>query len=488
MENPNHEMTINNKRIWTFYQENPTIDFETSSLLMIDILEKVFNKMTHDNSSSINSQMLTFMSENLRQMDVIKNGMVSVEENMKKMGTDFSNQLMLQFINSKKEYLDDMKQVIMNGSLTMNEKISSIIEKNNLYLIDKTSLILNDHVPRQIKDSVKDVYSLLKAETDSMVKSCNSDKSLQEFIGLFDQRFSSILQNIQQPLYSFFTATEDRILKNIGELRETSGESMTTQTKMFSELAEFLGKYKNSSHKGKMAEEKLQSLLNDLFPSADLTDTSGTKASGDIIMRRVDKPVILFENKEYDRNTDKEEVAKFIRDIDVQNTHGIFISQHSGIALKNNFQIEIHKGNILVYIQHCEYAPEKIKVAVDIIDSLSVKVEELNGTEENTISQEVLDEINKEYQDFIQQKELAITCLKDYQKKMTQLIDNIKIPALEKYLEPKYACLKSASVLCCDICKVFNAPSKQSLSAHKRGCAKKVKTEPNLENVLHPSP
>jgi hypothetical protein len=57
------------------------------------------------------------------------------------------------------------------------------------------------------------------------------------------------------------------------------------------------------------------------------------------------------------------------------------------------------------------------------------------------------------------------------------------LPVLDKYLEPKYAYVKTKTLLC-DICNTFNAPNKQSLSAHKRGCNKKNKKEPTAENTL----
>jgi hypothetical protein len=200
------------------------------------------------------------------------------------------------------------------------------------------------------------------------------------------------------------------------------------------------------------------------------------KASGDFIMKRNEKPTILFENKEYEHNVNKDEVIKFIRDIDVQNMNGVFLSQYSGISFKDNFQIDVHKGNVLVYIHNTEYSPEKIKIAVDIIDSLSVKIQELNIDEHNNISKEMLDDINEEYQNFINQRELLITVLKDFQKKMTSQIESLKLPALEKYLEPKYANVRQKGITC-NICNVFSASSKQSLSAHQRGCKKKNNIE-----------
>lgn len=295
-----------------------------------------------------------------------------------------------------------------------------------------------------------------------------------------------MMQTIQQPLYTFMTASEDRLTKNLDVLKENSNNTMFVQNKLFDELGDFLSRYKNSSSKGKFGENNLAAVLNGIYSNAEIINTANMKASGDFIMKRLDKPSILFENKEYDNNIPKDEIAKFIRDIDTQNMNGIFISQYSGIAFKQNFQIDLNKGNVLVYIQNCEYSTEKIKMAVDIIDTLSVKIQELNLEDENnSISKETLDDINEEYLAFINQKESMITFLKDFQKKMTTQIEDLKLPVLDKYLEPKYAYVKDR-IFICDLCNNFTAGSKQSLSAHKRGCNKKNKV-PTMSAAFKPS-
>lgn len=205
-------------------------------------------------------------------------------------------------------------------------------------------------------------------------------------------------------------------------------------------------------------------------------------------MERPDKPAILFENKDYKHNINKEEIAKFIVDVDNQNTHGIFLSQYSGIAFKQNYQIDIHKGKILVYVQNCEYSIDKIRIAVDIIDSLSLKLDDLfQDDNANTISKDLLDSINEEYQKYISQKESILMLLKDFTKKMTAQIEDIKFPELDKYLSQKYAYVKN-SFFACDLCNNFNAPSKQSLSAHKRGCIKKNPTVSTENIIIEPPP
>jgi len=326
---------------------------------------------------------------------------------------------------------------------------------------------------------------LIAEDTAKLAKSITNENSLNDFINKFETKYQTMMQTIQQPLYSFFTASEDRITQNLNVLKETSNSSLNTQSKICEDLTGFLDKYKNSSSKGKIGENKLTSVLNDIYPSADITITSGLKASGDSIMKRIDKPTILFENKEYTGTIPKDEVSKFIRDIELQNMNGIFISQFSGITYKQNFQIDINKGNVLVYIQCCDYSIDKIRLAIDIIDHLSIKIQELNIDDENNcISKEILDDINDEYQAFIKQKENMITYVKDFHKKMTTQIEELQMPVLDKYLEHKYAYAKSR-LFVCDLCNSFNAVSKQRLSAHKRGC-KKTKT-PTLSPAFIPS-
>ena len=479
MENE-YEIIINNKKIHTFYQDHPNIDFERVNLMLIDFLDTLFNNVTSDLDSNINSQLLSYMSNNKQDIDNIKHSMTSLKETMSKMNIDNINSINTQLSNIKKEYIDDVRDVICNNNIKTDEKLGILIEKNNSHLLDKTNILLNDIIPKnqersnlQLYSNIKDFHSKMNEEITKMFNSSNNDKSIQTFLVNFDNKYTSMLQTIQQPLFSFFTASEDRITKNIDFIKETSMNTQTAQKPILDELSEFLGKYNMSSNKGKYGEHNLCSILTSMFPSAEIQDTTGIKASGDFIVRRLDKPAILFENKEYKANIDKDEIAKFIRDIDTQNINGIFISQYSGISFKQNYQIDIHKGNILVYLQNCEYSSDKIRIATDIIDSLSVKVQEMNIDDNNNISKEMLDDINDEYQSFILQKESLTTCLKDFQKKMNTQIESLKLPTLDKYLDTKYAYVKTRN-FACDLCNSFIGSSKQSISAHKRGCKKKV--------------
>ena len=106
------------------------------------------------------------------------------------------------------------------------------------------------------------------------------------------------------------------------------------------------------------------------FPHGNIKNQSGIAQSCDFILTRQDKPDILFENKDYINNVPHEEIKKFIRDIEYQNKHGIMLSQHSGITQKQDYQIDIHGGNIMVFVHFVKYDESKLRVAVNLIDHL----------------------------------------------------------------------------------------------------------------------
>jgi hypothetical protein len=443
-------------------------------------METFFNHITDDLETNVNSQLLSFMNENKKHLQDFQEQLSSLKNDMQSKQQEHANSIFSNLSSWKNQYIEDTKQLLENNQLSSNEKITQYLDRNNNQLIDKTALLLNDAIPKnqsilhqQIVYSLKEFNEQVSTDTQKIISSKNSNDALDNFIQTFESKYNTLVQSIQQPLFSVLSSTEERLSKNIEGIREFNSQSLLSQKPVLDDLGDFLGKYNMSSNKGKYGEQNLCAILNNMFPSAEVQDTTGTKASGDFILKRIDKPNILFENKEYKANIDREEVSKFIRDIDTQKTNGIFLSQYSGITFKQNYQIDLHKGNILVYVQNCEYSPDRIRIAIDIIDYLSVKLQELNIDETNNISKEVLDDINLEYQSFISQKETMIISMKEFNKKMTSQIEDLRLPSLDKYLDSKYAYVKSRSFVC-DICNDFVGSNKQSLSAHKRGCKKRA--------------
>ena len=570
-------LNITNKKIIDFYSQNPSVNFEAVNLIFVDLFERLLGDMNSAMNSTINSQILSTVGElkseinslsvansNINSQILSTVGELKGEFNMlssslSKLNTDITNSIYIKFQESKREYIDDIKNILSNNFSQNNEKISSLLNQNTSHLIDKTTLLMNDIIPksnegyyRQLQESISLFHKSISDDTTKLLQSNDNDESLSLFLTNFESKSSNLLQplfscinateerintilvslkddnnnfesksnhllqplisyintseerinknissmkddnNIEsktntllQPLYSFINASEERINKNVISLKNDTNNS--AQEKIMNELSEFLGKYKNSSYKGQFGENQLETVLNQLFPSAEVLNTTGIKASCDFRINRTNQPTTLTETKNYDRNVTLDEVKKFIRDIEEQKCHGIFLSQHSGITSKQNFQIDIKGSNILVYVHNVDYCPHTIKIATDIIDSLSDRLAELEeDVDEICIPKETLDEINKEYSRFIERKSSIIDILKDFHKKITNEVDEIKFPCLSKYLVSKCGSIlnNENETIICNICNKFEATNNRSLGAHQKGCKRKHKTLQNDSNIV----
>ena len=121
------------------------------------------------------------------------------------------------------------------------------------------------------------------------------------------------------------------------------------------------------------------------------------------------------------------------------------ISQEKEISGKKNFQIDIHKNYILVYIDNVKYDQFKIGLAIDIIDILDNKLKPILNNEDNIeknnyeITNEILENINSEFQEFTKIKEEFYVLIQDEQKKLTKQLNKIQFPNLDLYLNSIFA-------------------------------------------------
>jgi hypothetical protein len=149
--------------------------------------------------------------------------------------------------------------------------------------------------------------------------------------------------------------------------------------------------------------------------------------------------------------------------------NGLMISQHSGFANKNNFEIDINENKVLLYITYVDYNPDIIESAVNLIDNLSEKIQELEFMKETDgfiIDKATLDNINKEYQDFLTSKLVIITNIKTEHKKLIHEIEkNLSLPNISLYLSGKYASVTN-KIFECDECDA-TFPTQKGLNGHK---------------------
>ena len=404
---------------------------------------------------------------------------------------------------------------VNNNSLN---KITSLVEQNTNHLVERTKNIINDIIPEnqdkcthQIQENIKSFFTLLNEDTKKIITNNseittflskyqekinisektsseilgelktllnkNKEDNISHFIQNFDTKYNLLLQGIQTPIVSVINSSEERINTMLTSLNNTTKEQNISQNKVMTDLEEFLNKYRNSSFKGQLGENHLNSVLTKMYPTAEIIDTSKLTSSCDFMLKRENKDTILIENKDYNVNVDPKEVKKFIGDCETRTSHGIFLSQNTGITSKNNYQIDIMNGKILVYVHNCEYMSHKIQIAVDIVDTLSQKIKELNledKTDEMVFSREVMEEINSEYQLLISQKEAIIHYVKEFQKNIIIKLEDIRLPKLENILPLNLTSLNANKMVHkCEKCNTFATDSSRSLSAHQRWCGKK---------------
>ena len=455
-----YKLTITNKRVWDFYNNNKNISFEAVNLIFLDLIEKINNDMSSTMTNAINNEILSCVKD-------IKGNVGTI-----------TNTLIVKFHDINKEYLDSMKLIIASSSSENIEKLTGTLERNTEVFISKinqelpkTNKELHDRMKENLESFQQVIITDIKGQLNT---SSNKEEAYKEYISGIDAK----MHTMQQPLYAFITANQEQMVSSLSNLKESSIVSQSNQNKVIEELGEFLNKYRtNSNYKGKSSENNLELVLNKIYPSAEVINSSSSlKLSGDFILKREGKQQILIENKNYDLAVQKEGVEKFLRDIRAQKCNGIFMSQHSGIQYKPNFFIEIEDNCVLIYLHNVEYSEEKIKTAIDIIDKLSDKLSEisLDDSDGIVIEKDVMDKINTEFQVFMSHKENMIFNLKEMQKTFLSQFEDLNMPNLSIFLNSRYASIQNQKWTC-DICNE-SFTKKASLASHK----KKHKTDKTL--------
>ena len=383
-------LQITNNRILSFFEQRPDMDFESTILKFIDIMESLNENMNKTLTNSTVTEIL---------------------DNIKSMRSDNQTNLSTAMLDVKRGLNEDIRMIMANS---MNENLEPTLRAK----LKEQQTHLVDNVSGRLEQLLESKISGLKETTNANreIISCQNDT-----------------------------------------------------------LNIFLKRFENSSKKGKISENLINNVLSEVYPLAEIEDVGKTKESGDIMFSRKNKPKILIENKDWTRPIVNAEVVKFVRDVEIQKCHGLFLSQNVGICSKDNYEINILENNlVVVYIHNVNYDPEKIRVGVDIIDNISeilkeIDVLEINQSTEYSISKELTQYINAEYQNYLLHREKTIKMAKDFVANLIKHEEEFNFTSLEKFLASKYSPSNSKNV--CKYCG-FIGKKATSLPAHLRGCAK----------------
>ena len=471
MEHTN-SITITDPTIVSFYRENTHLNVVSMNLVFIDILKNLSSNLSNTINDTINYKILSIVSDIDKSISTFKSDII----------LSFNEKL----LQTKREYIEDLKFQLLSN----NEKVSSIIDKNTDTILTKTTSIINDIIPKsqdknyiQIESCIKSFCSSIEQDTKKLLETKNKDdNSTKIIIDNIESTFSKMASSIQNPLSNLIQSSEERTSQGIQKVKDEFTQQQIIQEKLSNELNDFLNKYKNNSTiKGGVSENELYFMLQSIMPCDEIVRVSTETASCDFKVNRKnkDKPTILFENKDYNKNVTTDEVKKFERDLQLQKYHGIFISQKTPITFKDSFQIDIINGLIHIYIPNANYDTDKLKVAIDIIDSLSSKLVVINNNNNDdgdfSINKKDIEELTDEFRNFAMQKLSIIETVKLMSKQLLDKLEDMQLPKIKSLLV-KYGIIENECFNCC-YCN-YQAKNKASLSAHSRNC----KTNPNPKN------
>ena len=460
---PDYIITVNNKKIYDFYERNKGISFEAVNLIFLDLIEKINTDMTSAMQNTICGEILSSVKD------------------LKGIVSSLNNSIMVKIQDINKDFVGNVKMIIENSSSDNTKTYISELNKNTELFVNR----INNEIPKnnneiniKMKEILQKFQETISVDIKTFVTSTSqNENTLKDYISGLDNK----IQSLQKPIYSFITANQEQITSNLTSLRESNLIAQAGQSKVIEDLSDFLNKYStNSAYKGRASENKLERILTKIFPVGEIICSKALKECGDFMLKRQNKLTILIENKNYEANVNVEEIAKFYRDVNAQKCSGIFISQTSGIVGRGDYQIELNDGNVLVFLHNVDYSEHKIKNAVDIIDNLGTKWAEINNNnsiEGVKISKEFLSKINDEYKAFLNQKDLLIFNIKENQKKLISNIEDLDLPDLSKYLFSIYSSEQKQEYKCEFCGEAFS--KKASLASHKK-IHNKDKKEQNI--------
>ena len=431
-------ITLEDEKIVTYFNNNPLLCPEKVMNMIIDMLENVNNNYTE----TLSSKMISNIANQVKLLD---NKLDKVYNNTEQISNIIS------LVQSQRDnIISDVRMILKNNNTDYSKEINSLIKDNNGLFIsnmqDKLLTITNPDLREKIEIDINKSIKNIKKDINELIKLNEKDSSVYE--KLFSSNYDFMCKEIKNHIQDNIVPRFDGIQKYV----DKQNSSCVTNI-------------------GKNSENKMEPLLNECFPDAEIENTTGKTGEGDFIIHRnaTTKRIatkVMIENKCYTNNVPIVEVEKFIRDIENIKCHGVFISQNSGISSKSHFDINFHEKYILIYLHSVNYNKDIIYNAVQMIDIISSRVD-LKSNNMN-VSKEVMENIKKELLDFLTKQKLLLDNVKKMNKDITKQIEELEFPCLSNLLNISDASSKDTLCPCPKCGELFK--NKYSLGSHKKGC------------------
>ena len=489
------ELIIKNIKVIEFYSKY-AIDIEKINLMMINILENVILNLESNITKTLVSDVLQYVNihtknvtdVNLEFNNTIKNNLKLAENNQNsiiivlttikntigKLHDEINNSIVTKFHNMKNSYVENTKLIFEKSS---DNNIYKNLEEENENLKNKIILIINNILPKNTTqytghlETMKNFKEDMLKNIEQFKKTSLSNDKLQV---MFIEKYNVLMMNLQNNIIDYYISLSENKIKNtLNEINVIDNRNFLQEEYISNELIKFLVQNKISLIKCQYENILLQQILLRLLPSAEININTNENGIDNFIIERTNKPKILLDNKNYhSKNIPTEDVDHFVNTVKNEDCSAILISQRTGITFKQNFEIDINNGNILIYIHKMNYNPNTLLIAFDIIDNLSEKFKDSQRNESLIISESSLIKINEQYQKFIIKKEEIIHQVNENAKNIISMIKTMELSELNYILSSNNISIKNSNdtTYKCNKCNVREFTSLKSLSNHKRHC------------------
>lgn len=492
-------ITIKNSRIVNYYKANPSQNIERNNLFLIELIENIKDSIEKGINTNETIQYLdsfkTLVDTNFRDLES------QVREN------NVANEIKaldakIQLLNKDTEQLTEIKTMVNSHKYSVTKEIETlmkstensniinfgeIIDKKHELIVGKISYELSKDskdnsktLSETLSNQLQERFNDIKKETDKIINSDSSNniKVIESYFNKLNEAF-----NLSE-------AKNEADRKNSIEQQQLVSKTQTDLlyekiSSSFRPSLEKLDQYidlqttTNSSRKGNVSEGKLEIVLNKCFPNSTIENTSKTGQSGDFLIKYKSSVIenahadsdgyisIMIENKNYKGNVPEEEVKKFIDDVKTTNKHGIFLSQTSGIATKNNYDIDFEGKNVLLYLHNVQYDENTIISAVKLLEAILSKINLKNPGQ--NIPEEKIKAVRREITEFFDIKNGLIqdsnTIIDSIKRNLVANIERLKFPNLSAMVN--VASSTKSGDHACEFCGL-TFPTKQALGGHKK--------------------
>ncbi len=466
---------LSNEKAIAFFEKHPHLDFNSMNGVFVDIMEKLLQNMCDTIETNNNTELIKQLSRRLETMETSltqQNNVVN--QSIQQISNKFTS-LITSHLDSM---LSHMRDTIKSNNGDSEKNIMVRMNETTELLLSRVSdMVKNENARSFLVAEIEKISTKVREESERMMNSfekTNGEAAITKINNMIVSQYRELDTSFKARIDSFFSSQSS----SQGSMYTEIMNRLEKTSSAVDIVGDYFQKQIGSTNKGKHGEAKLEIILSKMFPSGIITNTSGMTACGDFIIERQNRSKVLIDTKDYDTVVPVKEVEKIIRDVEKNNCHGILVSQKSGIAQKNDFEVNVHNHKIIIFLHNAQYDNERLQLAFNMIDYLEPYLIDKNDNEVGeVISCELLVSINKEYQELASQKLNLIQSIKKSQNELVNQVQKMDLPSLTNYLDKKFANTGKA-VFKCDKCNIFIGKNAKSLATHKRHC------KPVVNNVI----